>query len=68
MEYNPELFDPHEFDYGTPEHDLPNTEIPATIPTTNVIAQIPEKNREIEKLKISLEECNVLDRHIKADN
>ena len=40
MEYNPELFDPHQFDYGTPEDDLPNTEIPTAVPTTYVIAQI----------------------------
>ena len=38
------------------------------MPTTYVIVQIREKNREIEKIKISLEECNVLDRHIKVEN
>ena len=54
MEYNPELFDPHKFDYGTIEDDLPNTEVPATMPTTYVISQIQEKNREIEKLNIAL--------------
>ena len=61
MEYNLELSDPHQFEYGTPEDDLLNTESPTTMPTTYVIAQIQEKNEEIEKLKISLEECNVLD-------
>ena len=47
VEYNLELFDPHQFDYGTLEDDLPNTEVPTTMPTTYVIDQIQEKYREI---------------------
>ena len=61
VEYNPELFDSHQFDYGTPEYDLANTEVPATMPTIYLISQIKEKKREIENLNISLEEYNALD-------
>ena len=40
VEYNLELFYLHQFDYGTPVDDLPNTEIHTTVSTTYVISQI----------------------------
>ena len=62
VEYNSDLFNLHQFDYGTPEDDLPNLEIPITMPTTSSSEKIiQEKNKEIEELGTEVEEYKDLD-------
>ena len=62
MEYNPELFNPQQFDYGSPEDNSPTQEpcgehipeVSSTSAIPSVIAQLQKKNKKIKKLKAVL--------------
>ena len=63
VEYNPELFNPQQFDYGFPEdnspaHELCGEHIPVVSSTSvipSVISQRQKKNNKIKKLKVALD-------------
>ena len=62
VEYDPELFNPQQFDYGSSDDHSPTQEphdehIPEVLTTSSipsVIAQLRKKNKNIRKLKAVL--------------
>ena len=59
VEYNPELFNPQQFDYGSPDDNSSTQEpcgehipeVSATSAIPSLIAQLQKKNKKINKLK-----------------
>ena len=62
VEYDPELFNPQQFDYGSPDDNSPTqepcdehiSEVSSALAIPSIISQLQKKNKNIKKLKIVL--------------